>query len=50
MKLAAIATQKSECAIGTRENWTIEPASALLGRSIWRHIQGASFLVDDSQG
>ena len=27
-----------------------DPASALLGRSIWRPLQGASLLVDDSQG
>src|SRR6202035_4279904 len=26
------------------------PASALLGRSIWRLIQGAPLLVDDSKG
>src|ERR1700694_413861 len=27
-----------------------DPASALLGRLIWRPLQGASLLVDDSQG
>jgi hypothetical protein len=27
-----------------------DPDSALLGRSIWRPLQGASLLVDDSQG
>jgi hypothetical protein len=27
-----------------------DPASALLERSIWRSFQGASLLVDDSQG
>ncbi len=27
-----------------------DPASALLGRSIWRPLQGASLLLDDSQG
>ena len=27
-----------------------DPASILLGRSIWRPLQGASLLVDDSQG
>jgi hypothetical protein len=50
MKLAPIALQKSEYAIGTCYNWTIGPASVLLGRSIWRPLQGASLLVDDSQG
>jgi hypothetical protein len=33
-------------------NWDVpsDPASALLGRSIWRPLQAASLLVDDSQG
>ena len=35
MKLAPVAAQKSECAIGACDNWTTEPTSALLGRSIW---------------
>ena len=29
---------------------TSDPASAQLGRSIWRPLQGASLLVEDSQG
>ena len=37
--------QKSECAIGPSD-----PASPLLGHSIWRPLQGASLLVVDSQG
>src|ERR1700736_5948931 len=35
MKLAPVAAQKSECAIEACDNWTTEPTSALLGRSIW---------------
>jgi hypothetical protein len=35
MKLAPIPVQKSECAIGTCDNWTIGPRFAVLGRSIW---------------
>ena len=49
--LAAIAAQKSESA--QLERVTIgpsDPASVLLGRSIWRPLQGVSLLVDDSQG
>ena len=40
---------KSDFAIGTCDNWTIGPRFALR-RSIWRPLQGASLLVDDSQG
>src|SRR6202035_2023786 len=29
---------------------SLDPASALLGRSIWRPLQGASLSMDDSQG
>jgi hypothetical protein len=50
MKLAPIAAQSQS---GQLERATIgpsDPASALLGRSIWRSLQGASLWVDDSQG
>jgi hypothetical protein len=48
MKLAPIAAQSQNCNVLQLDHRT--PASALLGRSIWRPLQGASLLVGDSQG
>jgi hypothetical protein len=42
--------QKSERAIGMCSIGPSDPASILLGRSIRRPLQGASLLVNDSQG
>jgi hypothetical protein len=50
-KLAPIAAQKSESTqLGRVTIGPPDPASTLLGHSIWRPVQGPSLLVGDSQG
>jgi hypothetical protein len=41
---------RTYCRAKVRVRNSSDPASALLARSIWRPLQGASLLVDDSQG
>jgi hypothetical protein len=49
MKLAPMAAQKLECAIGTCDNWTIGPRRLVRTFDL-APLQGASLLVDNSQG
>ena len=42
--------QKSECATRTCDNWSIEPHFRLVRRFDLAPLQGASLLVNDSQG
>ena len=50
MKLAPIAAKSQSEQLGRATNWTIGPRFRLVGRSIWRPLQGASLLVDDPRG
>ncbi len=49
-EVAPNAAQKSEGAIGTCYNWTVGPRFRLVRTFDLAPLQGASLLVDDSQG